>query len=382
MLRVGLTGGIAAGKSTVARRLVELGAVLIDADVVAREVVAPGTEGLAAVLDAFGPGVLAADGALDRAALAGIVFADQAARERLNAIVHPLVRRRGQQQLATAPADAVVVQDVPLLVETGLAAGFHLVVVVHAPQAERVRRLAETRDMPESEALARIGAQADDQARRAAADVWLENEHGVPALRAEVDRLWSQRLVPFEDNLRLGRAVAEGPPRLVSPDPSWPDQAARLAARVAQSGDVPAGRVWHVGSTAVPDLPARNIVDLALAAEPTAALRTALARAGFPAAGDGQHGGADPGRPALLDVYPPDSPELRRALLLRDWLRADPQARDAYHAGKRRLAAVHGGDRDAAGYTSGKRAWQDDQRPAMERWANATRWQPVSATHS
>jgi dephospho-CoA kinase len=334
------------------------------------------------VVEAFGPGVLAADGTLDRAALAKIVFVDEAARERLNRIVHPLVRRRSRQRLVAAPADAVVVEDVPLLAEGGLAASFHLVVAVHAAAEQRIRRLAQTRGMSEAEARARIRAQADDAARRAAADVWLVNGGGLPALRAEVDRLWSRRLVPFEDNLRRGRAIPEGPPRLVPSDPSWPEQAARLAARVSHAVRVAGGRVWHVGSTAVPDLPARDVVDLVLAADPTLALTGALADAGFPATGDGWHGGADPGRPVRVDVLPPGTPELRRSLLLRDWLRADPAARAAYLAAKRRLAGEYGRDDDAARYASAKRAWLDGQRPAMERWANAAGWDEVSAARS
>ena len=132
MLRVGLTGGIGSGKSTVARRLVQRGAVLVDSDVLAREVVEPGTDGLAEIVAAFGPAVLDAGGALDRPALAAVVFGDPAARERLNGIVHPRVRRRSAELIAAAPADAVVVQDIPLLVEGAMGARFPLVVVVHA----------------------------------------------------------------------------------------------------------------------------------------------------------------------------------------------------------------------------------------------------------
>ena len=175
MLRVGLTGGIGSGKSTVAARLVERGAVLVDSDRIAREVVAPGTPGLAAVVDAFGPAVLAADGSLDRPALAAVVFDDPGARKKLNGIVHPLVRRRSDELIAAAPADSIVVQDIPLLVEGGMAARFPLVVVVHADPAVRVPRLVEQRGMPEADARARIAAQADDAARRAVADVWIDN---------------------------------------------------------------------------------------------------------------------------------------------------------------------------------------------------------------
>ncbi|MDN5934196.1 MAG: dephospho-CoA kinase, partial [Pseudonocardia sp.] len=190
MLKVGLTGGIGSGKSTVARRLVERGAVLVDSDALAREVVAAGTPGLAAIVEAFGPDVLGAGGELDRPALASVVFGDAGARARLNAIVHPLVRERSDELIVAAAADAVVVQDVPLLVENGMAPHLPLVIVVHADAEERVRRLVGQRGMPEADARARIAAQADDAARRAAADVWLDNG-GAPADRvAAVDALW------------------------------------------------------------------------------------------------------------------------------------------------------------------------------------------------
>jgi dephospho-CoA kinase len=136
VLQVGLTGGIGSGKSTVARRLVHRGAVLIDADVLAREVVEPGTDGWAEIVAAFGREVLDGDGALDRAALAAVVFADRQARDRLNGIVHPLVRRRSAELIAAAPPDAVVVQDIPLLVEGSMGSRFPLVVVVHADPEE------------------------------------------------------------------------------------------------------------------------------------------------------------------------------------------------------------------------------------------------------
>jgi dephospho-CoA kinase len=194
---VGLTGGIGAGKSEVARRFAELGALVVDSDALAREVVAPGTPGLAAVVDAFGPGVRAADGSLDRAALARLVFADDEARERLNGIVHPLVRRRAAELVAAAPPGTVVVHDVPLLVETGQAGRFDLVVVVEAPAEERVRRLRRDRRMAEEEARARMAAQAGDAERRAAADVVLANDGDLAALRAEVDRVWRERVEPL-----------------------------------------------------------------------------------------------------------------------------------------------------------------------------------------
>jgi dephospho-CoA kinase len=202
MQRIGLTGGIAAGKSVAAQRLAERGAVLVDYDLLSREAVAPGSAGLADVVAAFGDVVLTADGALDRPALAGVVFADPAARERLNGIVHPVVRRlAAEREAAAAAADAtaVVVHDVPLLVETGNADSFHLVVVVQAPAVFRVERLVRTRDMDRSEAERRIGAQATDEDRLAVADVVLDGSGHPDDLRAEVDALWDRLAAERDD---------------------------------------------------------------------------------------------------------------------------------------------------------------------------------------
>ncbi len=192
-LHVGLTGGIGAGKSTVARLLAERGAVLLDADVAAREVVAPGSAGLAAVVAEFGERVLGPDGALDRPALAAIVFGDDERRAALNAIVHPRVRAWMEQRAGQAPPGSVVVQDVPLLVEAGLAERFDLVVVVDAPDRTRIDRLVRDRGMAELEALARINAQIPRDQRLAAADVVIANDGPAEELTGQVDELW-QRL--------------------------------------------------------------------------------------------------------------------------------------------------------------------------------------------
>lgn len=195
MQRIGLTGGIAAGKSVAAQRLAERGAVLIDYDVLSREAVAPGSAGIAEVVEAFGPGVLTPDGALDRPGLGAVVFADPAARERLNGIVHPVVRRlAAEREAAAAAADpgAVVVHDIPLLVETGRADAFHVVVVVDAPAVLRVERLVRTRGLDRAEAERRIAAQAPDADRLAAADVVLDGSGDPDGLRAEVDALWDR----------------------------------------------------------------------------------------------------------------------------------------------------------------------------------------------
>jgi dephospho-CoA kinase len=197
VLRIGLTGGIGSGKSTVSRLLAARGAVIVDADVIAREVVEPGTRGLAAVADAFGPAVLAADGSLDRPALAGIVFGDPEARRRLDAIVHPLVRARATEVAAGAPPDAVVVHDVPLLVEAGQAGTYDLVLVVEADPQTRVARLVQ-RGLTAEDARARMAAQATDEQRRAVADVVLDNSGTPEQLADQVERFWVERVAPAQ----------------------------------------------------------------------------------------------------------------------------------------------------------------------------------------
>jgi dephospho-CoA kinase len=189
---VGLTGGIGAGKSTAARLLAERGALILDADVAAREVVAPGTDGLAAVAAEFGDTVLGPGGALDRAALASVIFADPDRRAALNAIVHPRVRGWMTERVVAAPEGSVVVQDVPLLVESGLAGLFELVVVVDAADAVRVARLVRDRGMTEQEASARIAAQAPREQRLAAADVVLNNDGAPEELADQIAALWNR----------------------------------------------------------------------------------------------------------------------------------------------------------------------------------------------
>jgi dephospho-CoA kinase len=209
---VGLTGGIGAGKTAVARRLAALGAVVIDADQLARDVVAPGTEGLADVVAAFGAGVLAPDGSLDRAALGRVVFGDDTARRRLEAIVHPRVRARTAEIAAAAPPGTVVVDDVPLLVEAGLASGYQVVIVVEADPHVRVARLAG-RGMTESEASARMRAQASDAERRAVADAVIVNDGTLDELNAAVDEVWRTRIAPLATAPPLAKArLATEPP--------------------------------------------------------------------------------------------------------------------------------------------------------------------------
>ncbi|MEU9334787.1 dephospho-CoA kinase [Streptomyces sp. NPDC048290] len=192
MLKVGLTGGIGAGKSEVSRLLVECGAVLIDADRIAREVVAPGTPGLAAVVEAFGPDVLAADGSLDRPRLGSLVFTDPARLAVLNAIVHPLVGARSRELESAAAGDAVVVHDVPLLTENGLAPLYDVIVVVDVAPATQLDRLVRLRGMTEDDARARMAAQTDREQRLRIADIVIDNDVPLDRLRVRVQEVWAE----------------------------------------------------------------------------------------------------------------------------------------------------------------------------------------------
>lgn len=400
MLRVGLTGGIGSGKSTVAGRLAEHGAVVIDSDRLSREVVASGTEGLAEIVDTFGVGVLAADGALDRAALASIVFADQADLARLNAIVHPKVAARTAQLLRAAAEDAIVVHDVPLLVENDLAPGYHLVLVVAAPVDLRVRRLAETRGMSEADARARIAAQASDAARRAVADVWVANVGTRDEVAAVVDALWADRLVPFEANVRLRRYPDRGGPRLVPYDPTWPVQAERLLARLRTACGPTVLRADHIGSTSVPGIAAKDVIDIQLTVGSLADaddLAEPLAAIGFPLNPactrdtpyapdlDPEHWrkrfaeSADPGRWANVHLRVAGSPGWRAALLFRDWLRASADRVADYQALKERMAAQYQAAQTTAGYADAKQPWFEATFAELERWAREVNWRPERA---
>ncbi|WP_436496523.1 dephospho-CoA kinase [Actinokineospora sp. HUAS TT18] len=391
MLKVGLTGGIGSGKSTVAGRLAEHGAWLIDSDKIAREVVEPGTDGLAELAAAFGLGILNDDGTLNRAALAGIAFASDESRALLNSIVHPRIGARTAELLAAAPADAVVVHDIPLLVEGGLAANYHLVVIVDAPVETRVHRLVHSRGLAEADARARIAAQATEDARRAVADVWLDNGGAPDQVLAAVDELWADRLVRFEANVRLHRHTPRGGPRLVDPDPTWPAQAQRALARLRLATGA---RVDHIGSTSVPGLAAKDVLDFQVTVadlDDAEKLVEPLGKAGFPylpgfdqdtpypLGGDPAgwrkrtHVGADPLRWANVHIRAEGSPGWRYALLMPAWLRADDAARDEYEQVKRGLA---GGFDEIRAYGNAKEPWFADALPRAEAWAAETGWTP------
>ena len=393
MLRVGLTGGIGAGKSTVAVRLAEHGAVLIDADLIAREVVEPGTEGLAELVATFGDDILTSEGALDRPALAAKAFGDEAARTRLNGIMHPRIGARTAELMAAVAPGAIVVHDVPLLVESGLGARYHLVLNVDAPVETRVRRLVDARGMTEADARARIAAQAQEPQRRAAADVWLDNGSTPDVVLAQVDRLWADRLVPFEANVRLRRPRAPRSPKIVPYDDTWPAQAERALAKIRLAVGERALRVDHIGSTSVPGLPAKDTLDLQVTApslDVADEFADALSDAGFVrAAGewwdepqDGGkwlkrfHFGADPGRAVNLHVRSPQTPAWRLALLFAAWLRQNPAERDAYAEVKRKLAGAHAGDGSVDSYSGDKQEWVNAAFRRAEAWAERTGWTP------
>src|ERR1700739_809527 len=284
MLRIGLTGGIGAGKSAVSATFSQCGGVVVDGDVIAREVVEPGTEGLAALVDAFGDDILLPDGALNRPALAAKAFSSDETRATLNGIIHPLVDKPRAELIAVVPKDSVVVEDIPLLVESGMAPTFPLVVVVFADAEGRWTRLVQQRGMAEDDARARIAAQASDQQRRAVADVWLDNS-GTPEVLAERAReVWDHRITPFAANLSAGQVVSP-PARLVPADPVWPDQAARIVARLKTACGANALRVHHIGSTAVPGLDAKDVIDIQVTIASLAAadeLADQLLPAGYP----------------------------------------------------------------------------------------------------
>jgi dephospho-CoA kinase len=374
-----------AGKSTVAGILARNGAVIVDSDAVAREVVEPGTSGLAALVEAFGADILRPDGSLDRPALAAKAFADDASRTTLNGITHPLVGARTQQLVEAAPDDAVVVQDIPLLVENGVAPLFHLTFAVMADVETRMWRLVEQRGVDEADARARIATQATDEQRRAAVDVLIDNSGPADAVDAQVDTLW-QRLATFESNLRARRRIG-AQYRLVEPDPEWPAKGRRLVDRLHAVCGADAARIDHIGSTAVPGLPAKDVLDVQITVRDLGvadALRDRLEDAGFPhiahltddphpTSGDPDgtdaelwtkrvHGSADPGRIAHIHLRAADSPGQRWALVFRDWLRADPAVREEYLAVKRAAeaaAAGLSGHEAATAYLAVKKPWFD-----------------------
>jgi dephospho-CoA kinase len=382
VLRIGLSGGIGAGKSMVSATFEACGGIIVDGDVIAREVVQPGTEGLAALVEAFGSDILLPDGALNRPALAAIAFPDDEKRATLNGIVHPLVGKRRAELIAAAPEDAVIVEDIPLLVESQMAPMFPLVVIVNADVETRVTRLVQQRGMPEADARHRIAAQATEEQRRAVADVWLDNSGTAEELAERARTLWHDRIAPFAHNV-AAREPAHVAPRFVPSDPTWPDQARRIVARLKTACGHRAVRIDHIGSTAVPGLDAEDVIDVQVTVaslDVADELAEALLSAGYPRTVDVTddvaepdarstnpkfdhvddpalwhkrfHASADPGRPTNVHIRVDGWPNQQIALLCRDWLMAEPDVRNA------------------------AQPWSVDAYRRAWAWADATGWRP------
>jgi dephospho-CoA kinase len=386
MLRIGLTGGIGAGKSTVSATFSECGGIIVDGDVIAREVVERGTDGLAQLVEAFGEDILLPDGALNRPALAAKAFVDDEQRATLNAIVHPLVGRRRLEIIESVPDDAVVVEDIPLLVETGMAPMFPLVVVVTAPIETRVTRVVD-RGMDEVDARARIKAQAPEEQRRAIADVLLDNSGQQEQLVEKARDVWYNRVLPLGDNIRAGR-VAEHKLELVPYKPQWPDDAQRIIKRLQTACGAKALRADHVGSTAVPGLDSKDVIDIQVTVaslDIADEIAGALADVGYPrieqitsdmSYNDDPalwckriHGAADPGRPARVHIRVDGWPNQQFGLLFTDWLKANRAVREEYLTIKRRAM-------EAADYTEAKEPWFAEAYGRAQEWAGTTGWRP------
>jgi dephospho-CoA kinase len=386
MLRIGLTGGIGAGKSTVSAAFNECGGVIVDGDVIAREVVEPGTAGLTQLVEAFGEDILLPEGALNRRALAAKAFMNDEQRLKLNSIVHPLVAGRREEIIAAVSTDDVVVEDIPLLVETGMAPMFPLVVVVTAAVETRIDRLIK-RGMDEKDARARIQAQAPEEQRRAIADVLLDNSGSQGELVEKARDVWYNRVLPLARNIRM-REVAPHRLELVPYDPRWPDDAERIIKRIEMACGAKALRVDHIGSTAVEGMDAKDVIDIQVTVaslEIADEIAGALAAVGYPRMEnvtsdtphtDDQamwrkrfHGAADPGRPANIHVRVDGRPNQQFALLFTDWLRANAGVREDYLAAKRRALT-------APDYAEAKEPWFLDAYWRAGEWADTTGWRP------
>ena len=380
-----MTGGIGAGKSTVSATFADCGGVVVDGDVISREVVEPGTEGLAKLVEAFGEDILLPGGALNRPALAAKAFQNDDQRATLNGIVHPLVGKRRQQIIDSVAEGTVVVEDIPLLVETGIAPFFPLVVVVWADEETRVTRLIK-RGLPEHDARARMKAQASDEQRRAIADVLLDNSGTQEELVEKARQLWFDRVLPLAENIRTGRVVRTAP-RLVPHDPAWAADAQRIINRVKAAAGARVLRADHIGSTSVDRLDAQDVVDIQVTVaslEDADEIAGALAAVGYPRVADHDsdvahddtgrwgkrfHGAADPGRAANIHLRVDGWPNQRFALLFPAWLAANPEAREEYLQIKR--AALSAPD-----YVDAKEPWFAEAYPKAMAWAEATGWRP------
>ena len=392
MLRIGLSGGIGAGKSTVSSTFAAAGGIIVDGDVIAREVVEPGTEGLAALVAAFGADILLPDGSLNRPALAAVAFSDEEKRKTLNGIVHPLVGKRRAELIDAAPVGSVVVEDIPLLVESQMAPLFPLVVMVHADEDVRVARLVEHRGFSEEDARARIAAQATVEQRQAVADVWLDNHGSADNLAAAARELWRQRIVPFARNVQAG-VPATVAPAVVPYDETWPEQARRIVARLNTACGHRTVRVDHIGSTAVPGLDAKDVIDIQVTVKSLDVadeLTDLLLAAGYPRVADITedvahtddktlwqkrfHASGDPGRPTNVHIRVDGWPGQQFALLFPVWLAANPDERVEYLALKHDALAA--APATSGEYADAKEPWLAGAYRRAWAWADETGWRP------
>ncbi|GEB21335.1 dephospho-CoA kinase [Brevibacterium aurantiacum] len=369
MLKIGLTGGIGAGKSTVSEILADHGAAIIDADKIAREVVAPGEPLLAQLAQRFGEDVIADDGGLDRAQLAAAAFGDEESTAALNALMHPAIRDRTIAHFAEHADAEVVVHDVPLLVENGMTPSYHLNLLVDVPAELRLQRLMSARGMDRADAQSRIARQATDEQRYAVCDVIIDNAGEVSDTRDTVARLVEDRILPFAANLAKRKLAQRGPAELVEPvGHDWSLQAQRIIAKLHHGlGDH--FRIDHIGSTAVPDLAAKDIIDLQLLVSDLGVARDLsdrLAELGFPGQdavdnlGEGQqeakrfHANTDPGQAVNLHVRTTDSVGAAFARKFVELLSSDESERRRYEQLKRALAHEHADHGDSHGYAEAK----------------------------
>ena len=369
MLKIGLTGGIGAGKSTVSEILAAHGAVIIDADKIAREVVAPGEPLLSSLAGRFGQGVIGDDGGLDRAQLAAAAFVDEESTAALNALMHPAIRERTIDHFSKHSDAEVVVHDVPLLVENEMTPAYHLNLLVDVPAELRLQRLMNARGMERGDAESRIARQATDEDRYAVCDVIIDNAGPVTNTQTDVARLVKDRLLPFAASLKRRRRAARGPAVLVDPaGENWSMQAQRIIAKL-HHGLGNQLTIDHIGSTAVPGLAAKDVIDLQLLVpdlDTARALDPGLADLGYPGqdaedylgAGSSEskrfHANTDPGRAVNLHVRSEGSVGSVFAREFVNLLRHDSGERERYARLKRTLAADHAGDAHSAGYADAK----------------------------
>ena len=369
MLKIGLTGGIGAGKSTVSEILAAHGAAIIDADKIAREVVAPGEPLLDDLAERFGEAIIGDYGGLDRAQLAAAAFVDEQSTAALNALMHPAIRDRTLEHFARHSDAEVVVHDVPLLVENAMTPAYHLNLLVDVPAELRLERLMRARGMTRDDAESRIARQASDEDRYAVCDVIIDNAGTVTATQDRVADLVHDRILPFAENLTAQRRAERGPAVLVDPDgQDWELQAQRIIAKLHHGlGDQ--FHIDHIGSTAVPDLAAKDVIDLQMLVpdlDTAHELSDRLAELGYPGKeavdnfGEGQletkrfHANTDPGRAVNLHVRTTDSVGAIFAREFVELLRTDTVERDRYAQLKSTLALDYAGDDHSHGYAEAK----------------------------